>query len=150
VHLPRIDPKAVALGDTLTARLESAAHGGDIAPVVRLADKIIAAGLFTGTRGELVSMMLFGLELDRGLLPPSPYYDLSVRLVGEGVCTAGEMKAAVCGVLLMRGQERGWLESHLYDMLAEGTRDRPDWRLAMSLVARQDVGSIRTPRPAEN
>lgn len=150
MHLPRIDPNAVALGDTLIARLDSAAHGGDIAPVVRLAERIVAAGLFTGTRGELVSMALFRLELDRGLLPPSPYYALSVRLVDEGVCAAGEMKAAVCGVLLMRGQERGWLEPHLYDMLIEGTRDRPDWRLAMSLVARRDTGFAPTPRPAEN
>lgn len=150
MHLLRIDPYAVALGDTLTATLESAAHGGEITPVVRIADQILAAGLFTGTRGELVSMMLFRLELDRGLTPPSPYYALSVRLVDEGVCAAGEMKAAVCGVLLMRGQERGWLEPHLYDMLIEGTRDRPDWRLAMSLVARRDTGCAPGPRPAEN
>lgn len=150
MHLPRIDPNAVAPGDALTTALDSAAHGGDIAPVVRIADQIIAAGLFTGTRGELVSVMLFGLELDRGLLPPSPYYALSVCLVDQGVCTADEMKAAVCGTLLMRGQKRGWLEPHLYDMLVEGTRDRPNWRLAMSLVARRDVGSVPTSRPAES
>lgn len=119
-------------------------------PVVRIADQIIAAGLYTGTRGELVSMMLFRLALDRAPTPPSPYYALSARLVDEAVCTAGEMKAAVCGTLLMLGQERGWLESHLYDMLVEGTRDRPDWRLAMSLIARRDMRSVHTPHPAEN
>jgi len=150
VHLPRIDPQAAALGDALTATLEHAAHGGDIEPVVRIADQIIAAGLFTSTRGELVSMMLFRLELDSALTPPSPYYALSRRLVDEGLCTAGEMKAAVCGTLLMRGQEQGWLEPHLYDLLVEGTRDRPDWRLAMSLVARRDAGSTPTRRAAEN
>lgn len=35
----------------------------------------------------------------------------------------GGMKAAVCGTLLMRGQEHGWLEPHLYGMV-------------MSLIAR--------------
>lgn len=114
------------------------------------AGKIIAAGLYFGTQGELVSMMLFRLELASGVRPPSPYYDLSVRLVEEAVCTAGEMTAAVCGTLLMRGQEQGWLEPHLYDLLARGAHGRPDWQLAMSSIERQDRGSARTSRPAEN
>jgi hypothetical protein len=150
VHPPRFDPKAVALGDALTAALDHAATGGDITPVVQAADKIIAADLYFGSRGELVSMMLFRLELASGVMPPSPYYGLSVRLVEEAVCTAGEMKAAVCGTLLMRGQEQGWLEPHLYDMLASGAQGRPDWQLAMSLIKRQAPGSAHTPRPAEN
>lgn len=150
MHVPRIDPQAVALGDALTAALEEAAKGGKIEPVIRAADKIIAAGLYFGTQGELVSMMLFRLELASGVRPHSPYYDLSVRLVEEAVCTAGEMKAAVCGTLLMRGQEQGWLEPHLYDMLASAAHGRPDWQLAMLLIERQDRGSTHTPRPAEN
>jgi hypothetical protein len=150
VHPPRFDPKAVALGDALTAALEQAATGGEITPVIRAADQIVAADLYFGTRGELVSMMLFRLELASGVMPPSPYYDLSVRLVEEMVCTAGEMKAAVCGTLLMRGQEQGWLEPHLYDMLARGAHGHPDLQLAMSLIKRQDCGSYYTPRPADN
>jgi hypothetical protein len=71
-------------------------------------------------------------------------------LLEEAVCTAGEMKAAVCGTLLMRGQEQGWLEPHLYDMLASGAQGHPDWQLAMSLIKRQDPASFHTPRPAEN
>jgi hypothetical protein len=148
VHLPQIDPKAVALGDALAAALEQAANGGEITPVIHAADKIIAAGLYFGPRGELVSMMLFRQELASGVRPPSPYYDLSVRLVEEAVCTAGEMKAA--GTLLMRGQEQGWLEPYLYDMLARGAQGRPDWQLAMSLIKRQARGSAHTSRPAEN
>jgi hypothetical protein len=150
VHLPQIDPNAVALGNALTAALEQAANGGEITPIIHAADKIIAAGLYFGPRGELVSMMLFRQELASGARPPSTYYDLSVRLVEEAVCTAGEMKAAVCGTLLMRGQEQGWLEPHLYDMLASGAQGHPDWQSAMSLIKRQDPASFHTPRPAEN
>lgn len=150
MHLPQIDPKAVALGDALAAALEQAAGGGEVMPIIHAADEIVAAGLYFGTRGELASMMLFRLELASGVRPPSPYYDLSVRLVEEAVCTAGEMKAAVCGTLLMRGQEQGWLEPHLYDMLASAAHGRPDWQLAMSLIKRQDLAASYTPRPAEN
>lgn len=105
MNLPRINAKAVALGDALTAALEQAANGGEIAPIIHAADQIIA-DLYIGTRDELVSMMLFRLQLASGFTLPSPYYDLSARLVEEAVCTAGEMKAAVCGTLLMRGQQQ--------------------------------------------
>jgi hypothetical protein len=147
VNLPRINPKAVALGDALTAALEQAANGGEIARIIHAADQIISADLYIGTRGELVSMMLFRLQLAGGFTPPSPSYNLSVRVVEEAVCVAGEMKAAVCGTLLMRGQQQGWLEAHLYDVLARGAHGCPDWQLAMSLIKRQDSSSSRPPRP---
>jgi hypothetical protein len=131
--------RARARGDALAAALTNAARGADLEPALARADDILADGFYTGTRGELLASMLVRLELidyDTGT-HTAPYFGLSTRLVELGACTPADMKAAVCGGILMLGQERGWLEPYLYDALAHAARDRPDWQLAMSVITRR-------------
>src|ERR1700730_16745806 len=113
--------RARARGDAFAAALTNAAHGADLEPALARADDILADGFYIGTRGELLASMLVRLQLidyDTGTYTAS-YFGVSKRLVQQGVCTPADMKGAFCGGMLMLGQERGWLEPYLYDILAQ-------------------------------
>lgn len=87
---------------------------------------------------EITSTMPYRLQLvdlDSGT-STAAYFALSKRMADKGFCIAPGMKGAACDGILMRGQERGWLEAHFYDMLAHAARGRPDWQLAISMIAR--------------
>ncbi len=142
--------RARVRGDALATALTNAARGTDLETALARADDILADGFYTGTRGELLASMLVRLQLidyDAGTLT-APYFGLSKRLVQHGACTPADMKGATCGGILMFGQERGWLEPYLYDLLAQAARDRPDWQIAMSVITRREPDPASTSRSA--
>lgn len=139
-------PPPAAYGAALKDALDHALATGDLEPMVRAAERCIAAGHFPLSRAELLATFTcreeFRLVFEGR---PGRYFPVTTMLVEAGHCTGRDMQEALLGTLLMRGLNTGSLPAVAYDMLASLVGRDPQARAVLSRILREDAESSARP-----
>lgn len=108
------------LGLELIRKVTEATQTGDLRPVGEVADFMLALGLASHNRGQLIATFWFKAALqyrskDEDI--PERYHLLARKLCDEGYCKPYDIEEGICATLFALGIESGGLEASLYDTM---------------------------------
>lgn len=123
-HPPVSEREANLLDEQMIATMRQAALDGDTTEIVALVDQLIAEGVTSRSRGNVLGNVWLHTALYYGLSATSPFMLFGFDLVEQGWCTDADMEDGVAERLFVLGTSTGALPDWLYDWMVETGCDR--------------------------